>query len=338
MARRGRKQDESVIAALFELPWQVSFVLGIFVFLGLKWVLPVMGADNLILKPMLTALSGMAWLFSGFFFLVGFLVFVKKKTAQAMKQQLPPVSRRNAPGKPEPVWQAPVWAAETIERSASPGGAAITRGLLGEPLASATSNSSVVKRMQEACPTEWSLDLIRRIEWKRFEDVCQRFYALKGIRSETTPLGPDGGIDIRLYQDGSERASSIVQCKAWGERIVGVKLVRELLGVMTHEQIGKAFFMASGRFSDDAKELAKSNRITLIDGPLFLMMIQRLCDADRADLLSFATAGEYTTPTCPRCGVKMRAVPGKEGRPSFWGCQRFPKCRQRLGMRRDSPS
>lgn len=34
----------------------------------------------------------------------------------------------------------------------------------------------------------WSLELIQAIEWKRFEDVCQKFYELKGIRSECTPL------------------------------------------------------------------------------------------------------------------------------------------------------
>lgn len=183
-------------------------------------------------------------------------------------------------------------------------------------------------------PTEWALGLLREIEWKRFEEVCQRFYDTKGIRSETTPLGPDGGIDIRLYQDNAEHATSLVQCKAWGERVVGVKEVRELLGVMTHEKISKAFFMTTGRFSDDAKEVAKSNKITLIDGEMFLMMIKRLPDADQKSLLDFATEGDYKTPTCPSCGIKMKHVPGKAGRADFWGCNNYPRCRQTLWMRR----
>lgn len=186
----------------------------------------------------------------------------------------------------------------------------------------------------EPRPTAWSLDLIRNLEWKRFEDVCQQFYEMKGIRSETTSLGADGGIDIRLYQDDSGQPTSIVQCKAWGERFVGVKPVRELLGVMTHEKIGKAFFMTSGSYSDEAKVVADANRITLIDGPLLLLMIQRL-PAERKDaLLAFATAGDYTTPTCSNCGVKMRAVAGKGGRPDFWGCTNYPRCHQKLGKRR----
>lgn len=182
-------------------------------------------------------------------------------------------------------------------------------------------------------PTTWSLDLIRDLEWKRFEDVCQQYYERKGIRSETTPLGPDGGIDIRLYQDDTGKATAIVQCKAWGDRIVGVSLIRELLGVMTHEKIGKAFFMTSGRYSDDAKATAEANRITLIDGPMLLEMFRRLPPADEEGLLAFATEGDYRTPTCPRCGVKMLRKTGTAGKSDFWGCSTYPRCRQILGMR-----
>lgn len=37
------------------------------------------------------------------------------------------------------------------------------------------------------------------------------------IRREMTPLGPNGGIDIRLYQNHSGLPSAIVQYKAWRE-------------------------------------------------------------------------------------------------------------------------
>ena len=153
------------------------------------------------------------------------------------------------------------------------------------------------------------------------------------IKSETTPLGPDGGIDIRLYQDDSGKASAIVQCKAWGDKDVGVKPVRELLGVMAHEKIPKAFFMAAGGFTDDAKTFAAGNKITLVTGDMLVSMIKRLPDADKQALLAFATEGDYHTPTCPSCGTKMRRVPGTGGRSDFWGCVSYPRCKQKLGMR-----
>jgi len=102
---------------------------------------------------------------------------------------------------------------------------------------------------------------------------------------------------------------------------------------MTHEKIGKAFFMTSGSYSEEAKAVAQANRITLIDGVMLLMMIQRLTAEERQSLLAFATKGDYKTPTCPTCGVKMKEVQGKAGRPNFWRCRNFPRCRQKLGMR-----
>ena len=100
-----------------------------------------------------------------------------------------------------------------------------------------------------AKPTAGSVDVIRDVEWKRVADRCLKFYETSGIRSETTALGPDGGMDILLYQDDTGKPTAIVQCRASGEHLVGVRPVRELLGVMTHEKIGRAFFMTGGHFA-----------------------------------------------------------------------------------------
>ena len=354
MARK-RKQNVSFLDTLMGAPWQVSVVVGIGVFIGLKWILPYIGASNMFIKPIAQALSGMAWLFSGFFFLIGALVFVKT-TASIRKQ----ASGKFMVGGTAPASssQPPSWAKYAANGRTEPGidENPVKRGPLREPLEDSAVVGSVerpaiidplseIKSLHHRReplgvppedPSEWSIDLIREIEWKRFEDVCQKFYETKGIGSETTALGADGGIDIRLYQDSSGQATSIVQCKSWGERIVGVKPVRELLGVMTHERIGKAFFMTSGQFSSDAKEVAKSNCITLIDGEMLLMMIKRLPEADQRSLLSFAIEGDYKTPTCPACGIKMKRISGKAGRPDFWGCHNYRRCRQTLGVRRNA--
>ena len=318
--RRGRgRKDESFVEVLLAAPWQVSVGVGVAVFVGLKWILPAMAGGNMFLKPISAAASSVAWLFAGAFFLIGAVVFAKEKAAKGKLRVVEPSLRDGDTHKSAP--QEPSWAKYA---GGTPPDPRIPRGSLGEP---------IEKVAQPSKPTEWSLDLIRDLEWKRFEDVCQQFYEKKGIRSETTALGPDGGIDIRLYQDDTGSPTSIVQCKAWGERIVGVKPVRELLGVMTHEKIGKAFFMTSGSYSEEAKAVAQANRITLIDGVMLLMMIQRLAAEERQSLLAFATEGDYKTPTCPTCGVKMKAVQGKAGRPNFWGCRNYPRCRQKLGMR-----
>lgn len=326
MARR-RRTKEAPIETLFKAPWWVSVVIGVVVLVALKWIVPASAASSAILKPMASMLSGLAWLFSGVFFFIGLLSLAREKFSARKSAKLTdwqstePTSSTQADGG----WQSRV-AQYGVQGQAAP-----QQDRLLEAW-----EASIVGAPSTAKPAEWSIDLLRDLEWKRFEDVCQRFYALKGIKSETTPLGPDGGIDIRLYQDGADKPTSIVQCKAWGGRNVGIKPVRELLGVMAHEKIEKAFFMASGNFTDEAKAFAQGNRITLINGEMLLTMIRRLPEDEQQTLLAFATDGDYRTPTCPSCGIKMRRVPGTNGRPDFWGCQNYPRCRQKLGMRASS--
>jgi len=180
-------------------------------------------------------------------------------------------------------------------------------------------------------PTTWSIELLQRIEWKLFEDLSTAYYKEKRIRAELTKLGADGGIDIKLFQNDSEKPTSIVQCKAWNSRQVGVKEIREFLGVMSHEKISKGFFMTSGTYTTDAQEIAKANQITLINGVMLLAMIERLPTDAQQRLLNLATDGDYTTPSCSACGVKMLKRSGKRG--NFWGCINFPRCRQMLHIK-----
>ena len=65
-----------------------------------------------------------------------------------------------------------------------------------------------------------------------------------------------------------------------------------LVEVMDGERVAKGLFMTPGAFSKDAKECARLNGVTLVDGKLFLMMIRRLPPAAQERLLSFATHAE----------------------------------------------
>lgn len=181
-------------------------------------------------------------------------------------------------------------------------------------------------------PTAWSVKLIQDLEWKRFEELSVAYYLEKGIKAETTQLGADGGIDVKLYQDDTGKATTIIQCKSWTNQ-VGVKPIREFLGVMTHEKIAKGFYMTSSSYTSDAIETAKYNKITLINGEMFLMMIQRLSPPSQQKLLALATRGDYKNPTCPSCCIKMIKRPSTKG--DFWGCLNYPKgCRQKLSLRK----
>lgn len=143
---------------------------------------------------------------------------------------------------------------------------------------------------------DWSLQLIESIERGSFAALCRRFYEIKGFHSDCRSLGPNGGIEIRLYQDAASATTAIVHGLIVGAGEVGVQAIETLLAAMRHEQVSKAFFMTNGKYSAEAKGLAVFHRIVLIDGGMFLMMLQRLPVITRLQLLEVASAGTYRIP------------------------------------------
>lgn len=315
MSRRYRRSRRD--PGLFEIAttsdWKVSAAMAAVCLVAATVLIPAVLGNNRILGGLVQVFVPLAWLMTVLFGSIALIRFSQQRP------QATPTPPRSPASRPT---QAAVRATETSLPEAD-------KALPAKSLASTAA-------APEPRPTAWSRELIDRIEWKRFEDLCRAFYRVKGIRAETTPLGADGGVDIRLFQDDTapERCTAVVQCKAWNQA-VGVKPMRELRGVMAHERVDKAFFMAPNGFTDEARAFAAENRITLLDGKLFLAMLERLPEPLRQQLLDFATEGDWTTPTCPSCGVKMAARDSKRGR--FWGCTHFPRCRATLQMRSATP-
>ena len=169
------------------------------------------------------------------------------------------------------------------------------------------------------------------LEWKRFELLCAEYYEAVGFKTETLDAGPDGGIDIKLFKLDPTKPLAIVQCKAWNTTQVGVKEIRELLGVMAHKQIGRGIFATTGTYTKDAIDFGATSPIQLLDGPTLTNKILDLPLEKQNALLQFAFEGDYRTPSCASCGVKMLARDSKRG--AFWGCPHYPHCKTTLRMR-----
>jgi len=185
-------------------------------------------------------------------------------------------------------------------------------------------------------PPKWTHQVLASLEWKRFETICAEYLRMKGFDPKETRIGADGGVDINLYKDGIEKPVGIVQCKAWNTYMVGVKPVRELFGVMAAEDINLGIFMTSGVFTSEAIVFAEGKPLELISGVKLLAEIKKLTDAQQSELLEIALAGDYRTPTCPQCGIKMTLRYGTGSYKKFWGCQKYPKCRSTLVFKPES--
>jgi restriction system protein len=193
-----------------------------------------------------------------------------------------------------------------------------------------TSRSQWGWSSDDSLPQAWTRQVLGSLEWKRFENVCAEYLRLTGYEPKETRIGADGGVDIRIYKPGIEKSVGIVQCKAWNTYKVGVKPVRELFGVMAAEGVDLGLFMTSGEFTSEAKAFAEGKPLELISGGKLLAEIGKLPADQQSRLLRMALDGDYRTPTCPQCGVKMTLRQGQGSRSKFWGCPIYPRCRATL--------
>ena len=96
---------------------------------------------------------------------------------------------------------------------------------------------------------------------------------------------------------------------------------------MVDRKAAEGIFVTSSNFNDEAVAFARGNHIDLIDGQELLRLIRSLAPEQQKRLLDVATEGDYLTPSCPNCGIKLVERENRNDTSKFWGCTNYPKCR-----------
>lgn len=216
---------------------------------------------------------------------------------------------------------APAAAVRTLAPAAAPAGGAINPALdSGAPDAGRTA-------AELSPPTAWGADVFSVIEWRRFEAVVEQLFAQAGFETRAQSHGADGGVDVWLHSRHASGPVSVVQCKHWQGKPVGVQQMREFLGVMASHGIQRGTYATTSRFTADALAFARANGINAQDGDGLLKLIAARTPDQQAALLATALQGEYWRPTCPSCGVKMTDRSARKTGDRFWGCIHYPRCK-----------
>jgi len=153
---------------------------------------------------------------------------------------------------------------------------------------------------------KWSPELLKHLEWRRFEELCAAYFEAAG----------------------TDLSSVLVHCKPWDAYRVGINPVRELHGAMVAASVAEGVLVTSGRFTKEAADFAAKHNIRLIDGTTLLAKLADLVPEQAAALLRLATQGDFLTPTCPSCAIKMALRTSTQGGRKFWGCVNYPRCKQ----------
>ncbi|MGB0742908.1 MAG: restriction endonuclease [Opitutales bacterium] len=171
-----------------------------------------------------------------------------------------------------------------------------------------------------------SIAELRSLSWRQFEMLVGEFYRQRGYEIRETKGGADGGIDLDGVDSNGRRV--LIQCKHWKSAKIGVKVVRETLGVLHKEGAARAFVIGTGEFTKEARAFADGEAIELIDGNQLAGMLDGV--EMPSQMPEIFDTGAPAVEVCPRCGgamVERIARKGPNAGNKFMGCSNFPKCR-----------
>lgn len=180
-------------------------------------------------------------------------------------------------------------------------------------------NQFVRRKLHDKVSESPMKGVLNDMSWRQFEMLVGEAYRQQGYQvKELGGSGPDGGADLILTKEGKKY---LVQCKQWKAYKVGVKPVRELLGVMVGNGATGGIVVTSGEFTKDAFYFARNNNIQLVDGNTLHQMTKGI---------EMNNTGLSPEPICQKCGSPMVIRIAKSGATAgqkFWGCTGFPSCR-----------
>lgn len=178
-------------------------------------------------------------------------------------------------------------------------------------------------------PTGWTLLLLQRLEWLRFEEICSEFFESIPLQATSLSTGPGEAISMRLTQPDSKSTYALAKIVA-GDTVVDIEPIRALYAAMTQQRILRGFCVTAGTFTTQARAAARGVGLFVIDGATLFEKIISLPQERQNALLELALEGDYMTPSCPLCRQKM--VLRESGFTSLWRCSSYPSCKAHMRL------
>jgi restriction system protein len=163
----------------------------------------------------------------------------------------------------------------------------------------------------------WSTELIARMDWRQLERVVVALFGAEHQHVETIGNASPTR-DCAGNAPSSETSLILKRATSPGKTGDGKLAHAPLVAILTHRGVRRALFL---KLEEDSAVLPSS-----LDAAALVQYLLKLTAARRDALLTLATEGDWSTPSCPTCNLKMQKLKG--GNHHFWGCQNFPKCPQ----------
>jgi len=121
-----------------------------------------------------------------------------------------------------------------------------------------------------------TLKKLKRLSWDDFERLCVELFEREGWHAKgNEKKGADGGVDIWIERRGviGTTQKAIVQCKKYEDSFVGIKVVREMYGLMYEYEVDCVYIVTTSRFSKECYKFIENKEIFLINGEELVALI-----------------------------------------------------------------
>lgn len=148
--------------------------------------------------------------------------------------------------------------------------------------------ASEIAEIEDTGPeTAWGPRVLARIDWRRFDALCEAFFKQAGFATSTQSQDADGGVNIWV-QSRHMPEPRIVRCRHWEGQPVTLKELRDFLGTMSAQGLPHGTYVTSSTFAPEAMEFAKANGIQTQDGAALLKLISHRTQEEQQALLAIA--------------------------------------------------
>ncbi|MRX74019.1 restriction endonuclease [Bacillus lacus] len=118
---------------------------------------------------------------------------------------------------------------------------------------------------------------VDKMPGRKFEEYLHALLKARGYHVQLTPASGDYGADLILSTNGKK---IIVQAKRY-KKNVGVKAVQEIAAAKSHYNADECWVITNSFFTDQAKKLAGSNQVKLVDRKQLINWMLQVNESDK---------------------------------------------------------
>lgn len=156
----------------------------------------------------------------------------------------------------------------------------------------------------------WSPELIAGLDWVRVAELARGLAAEAGCELAGSRTLADGSVLFGMIESprSAKPQRVLVKIAPWNEWGASPETVARFAQEVATAKNTRGILIAPAGFSTAAMHAAQQHRIEAVDATALQTALSALPEEKSSVMFAIATAGDFSTPTCPMCQRKLKKI------------------------------